>query len=191
MGRGCERLVGYARSQRTPSKALRADLDGHGRAQREPTQVANNQMHDLIRIFSERGDLAHLALFLWARPAPRASALFALRELSPAMRRFDDFVRELARFNDTFAIQHDSRRQVMDNLHSVIRNIKGETKARAAITSRCSASSSASSTASASGRGGVARAGSSAGEVASPPSPMTLPAGPSTAKASRPSYKNS
>ncbi|HXF90196.1 MAG TPA: hypothetical protein VNK48_17745 [Xanthobacteraceae bacterium] len=55
-------------------------------------------MDDLIRTFSERGDLAHLALFLWAAGAS-ALALFALRELSAAARRFDDFVRELARFN--------------------------------------------------------------------------------------------
>jgi hypothetical protein len=58
-------------------------------------------MNDLIRTFSERGDLAHLALLLWAGSAS-ALALFALRELAASMRRFDDFVRELARFNDTF-----------------------------------------------------------------------------------------
>jgi hypothetical protein len=55
-------------------------------------------MDDLIRTFSERGDLAHLALFLWASSAS-ALAVFALRELAGATRRFDDFVRELARFN--------------------------------------------------------------------------------------------
>ena len=55
-------------------------------------------MDDLIRTFTERGDLAHLALFLWASAAS-ALAVFALRELAAAMRRFDDFVRELARFN--------------------------------------------------------------------------------------------
>jgi hypothetical protein len=55
-------------------------------------------MHDMIRTFSERGDLAHLALFLWASVST-ALAWFALRELAAAMRRFDDFVRELARFN--------------------------------------------------------------------------------------------
>ena len=62
-------------------------------------------MSDLIRTFSERGDLAHLALLLWASSAS-ALALFALRELAAAMRRFDDFVRELARFNDTFGDRH-------------------------------------------------------------------------------------
>jgi len=58
-------------------------------------------MDDLIRIFAERGDLAHLALFLWAASAS-ALALLALRELAAAVRRFDDFVRELACFNDRF-----------------------------------------------------------------------------------------
>jgi hypothetical protein len=58
-------------------------------------------MNDLIAIFAERGDLAHLALLLWATAAS-ALAWFALRELAAALRRFDDFVRELARFNNTF-----------------------------------------------------------------------------------------
>ncbi len=58
-------------------------------------------MRELIEIFIERGDLAHLALLLWAMSAS-AVAWFALRELAAASRRFDDFVRELARFNETF-----------------------------------------------------------------------------------------
>lgn len=56
-------------------------------------------MPDLIRTFSERGDLAHLALFLWATSSS-GLLLFALRELAAATRRFDDFVRELSRFNE-------------------------------------------------------------------------------------------
>ena len=56
-------------------------------------------MNDLIRTFTERGDLAHLALFLWAASSS-ALLLFALRELAAATRRFDDFVRELSRFNE-------------------------------------------------------------------------------------------
>jgi hypothetical protein len=56
-------------------------------------------MSDLIRTFSERGDLAHLALFLWASTAS-ALLVFALRELAAAARRFDDFVRELSHFNE-------------------------------------------------------------------------------------------
>jgi len=58
-------------------------------------------MNELIATFARRGDLAHLALFLWATSAS-ALAAFALKELTAASRRFDDFVRELARFNDTF-----------------------------------------------------------------------------------------
>ncbi len=58
-------------------------------------------MSDLTNTFAERGDLAHLALFLWASSAS-ALAVFALRELTASMRRFDDFVRELARFNKRF-----------------------------------------------------------------------------------------
>ena len=55
-------------------------------------------MPELIRTFTERGDLAHLALFLWASGAS-AALLFTLRELAAATRRFDDFIRALARFN--------------------------------------------------------------------------------------------
>jgi len=58
-------------------------------------------MGDLTRIFAERGDLAHLALFLWAMSAS-ALLVIVLREYAAAMRRFDDFVRELARFNRKF-----------------------------------------------------------------------------------------
>lgn len=55
-------------------------------------------MSDLIDTFTQRGDLAHLALLLWACAASCA-AWFALRELAAASRRFDDFVRELQHFN--------------------------------------------------------------------------------------------
>ena len=55
-------------------------------------------MPDLIRTFIERGDLAHLALALWAGSATALLCL-TLRALIAASRRFDDFVRELARFN--------------------------------------------------------------------------------------------
>jgi hypothetical protein len=58
-------------------------------------------MDSILRTFTERGDLAHLALFLWASGA---SALLwrALKELVAATKRFDDFVRELARFTSSF-----------------------------------------------------------------------------------------
>ncbi len=58
-------------------------------------------MPDLIDTFTARGDLAHLALLMWALSAT-GLAWFALRELTAASRRFDDFVRELARFNERF-----------------------------------------------------------------------------------------
>ncbi len=61
-------------------------------------ETTENSMADLIKTFTERGDLAHLALFLWASAAS-AAFLFTLRELASASRRFDDFVRELALFN--------------------------------------------------------------------------------------------
>jgi hypothetical protein len=56
-------------------------------------------MDELTRTFATRGDLAHLALFLWAVSAS-GLAWFALRELAAFVRRFEDFVRELARFNE-------------------------------------------------------------------------------------------
>lgn len=66
-------------------------------------------MADLIQTFSERGDLAHLALFLWA--ASSSALLFhALRELGAATRRIDDFVRELARFNERHVTRTGGRR---------------------------------------------------------------------------------
>lgn len=52
----------------------------------------------VTRSVIERGDLAHLALFLWA-VAATLLALFLLRELSAANRRFSAFVGEIARLN--------------------------------------------------------------------------------------------
>lgn len=52
----------------------------------------------LLRAFAERGDLAHLALLLWAGSATLV-AVRALAALSRATERLDAFVRELARFN--------------------------------------------------------------------------------------------
>jgi len=52
---------------------------------------------ELARLFVARGDLAHLALFLWAA-ASTLLLLVALRELSRANRRFNDFIELLARF---------------------------------------------------------------------------------------------
>jgi hypothetical protein len=53
---------------------------------------------DILDAILQRGDLAHLALFLWACVAT-AQAHMAMREVSEATRRLDAFVRELARFN--------------------------------------------------------------------------------------------
>ena len=58
-------------------------------------------MPDIAHPFIERGDLAHLALLLWASGASWLLT-WTLRELAAANRRFDDFVRELQRFNRKF-----------------------------------------------------------------------------------------
>jgi hypothetical protein len=53
---------------------------------------------DVTRVFAERGDLAHLALFLWASGAS-GLLLLVLRELVAQTRRFDGFVNEIAQLN--------------------------------------------------------------------------------------------
>lgn len=58
-------------------------------------------MNDLVRIFSDRGDLAHLTLFLWASGAS-ALLVWSLRELAASNRRFNDFVAEIARLTSLF-----------------------------------------------------------------------------------------
>ncbi len=58
-------------------------------------------MTDVTQSVIERGDLAHLALFLWASGAS-GLLLWTLKELAAANRRFDAFVRELANFNHRF-----------------------------------------------------------------------------------------
>ncbi len=58
-------------------------------------------MDDLTRTFAERGDLAHLALFLWASAAS-GGMVWALREMAAANRRFEDFVKEIASLNRLF-----------------------------------------------------------------------------------------
>ena len=67
-------------------------------------------MTDFVEIFIERGDLAHLALLLWAASAS-GLAWFALRELTTASRRFDDFVRELARFSERYEHERQGLRR--------------------------------------------------------------------------------
>lgn len=59
-------------------------------------------MDELTKTIATRGDLAHLALFLWASGAS-AVMLWALREMSAANRRFNDFVKEIATLNQLFS----------------------------------------------------------------------------------------
>ncbi|MBH0237614.1 hypothetical protein [Methylobrevis albus] len=56
---------------------------------------------DVTRVFAERGDLAHLALFLWASGSS-GLLVWSLRELAASNRRFNDFVAENARLNQWF-----------------------------------------------------------------------------------------
>ena len=58
-------------------------------------------MDELTRTIAERGDLAHLALFLWASGAS-VLLMWTLRELSAANKRFEDFVKEIAALNLLF-----------------------------------------------------------------------------------------
>ena len=58
-------------------------------------------MDELTRTIAERGDLAHLALFLWATSAT-GLAVWALREMREAHKRFNDFVHEIATLNQLF-----------------------------------------------------------------------------------------
>ncbi len=58
-------------------------------------------MDEILLSVIQRGDLAHLALFLWASGAS-SLLIWSLRELAAANRRFDAFVRELQRFNYQF-----------------------------------------------------------------------------------------
>jgi hypothetical protein len=58
-------------------------------------------MDELTRTVIERGDLAHLALFLWASGAS-ALLVWSLREMARVNRYFNDFVREIASLNRLF-----------------------------------------------------------------------------------------
>ena len=61
-------------------------------------------MPELTRQFAERGDLAHLALFLWASGSS-GLLIWSLRELAASNKRFNDFVSEIARLNKLFRDQ--------------------------------------------------------------------------------------
>ncbi|KFL25128.1 hypothetical protein JP74_21090 [Devosia sp. 17-2-E-8] len=58
-------------------------------------------MDELTRTVITRGDLAHLALFLWATMSSTL-LVWALRELAAANKRFNDFVHEIATINQLF-----------------------------------------------------------------------------------------
>ncbi|WP_237155540.1 hypothetical protein [Oryzibacter oryziterrae] len=62
---------------------------------------------DVTKIFAERGDLAHLALFLWATGAS-SLLVFTLRELVAQTRRFDAFVAEIAHLNRRLNAEADA-----------------------------------------------------------------------------------
>ena len=62
-------------------------------------------MDEIAKTFAGRGDLAHLALFLWASGAS-GLLIWTLRELAAANRRFDEFVREIASLNQLFKRRH-------------------------------------------------------------------------------------
>ena len=58
-------------------------------------------MDDLTKTIVERGDLAHLALFLWASGAS-ALLVWSLKEMAQVNRHFNGFVREIAALNRLF-----------------------------------------------------------------------------------------
>lgn len=58
-------------------------------------------MDELTKTIASRGDLAHLALFLWASGASGV-LVWTLRELARANQRFEDFVKEIAALNRLF-----------------------------------------------------------------------------------------
>ncbi|MBE7733664.1 hypothetical protein [Devosia faecipullorum] len=58
-------------------------------------------MDNLTTTIIERGDLAHLALFLWASGAS-ALLVWSLKEMARANQHFNDFVREIAALNRLF-----------------------------------------------------------------------------------------
>lgn len=58
-------------------------------------------MTDLTQSVIERGDLAHLALFLWASGAS-GLLVWSLREMARVNQQFNEFVHELAALNKLF-----------------------------------------------------------------------------------------
>lgn len=58
-------------------------------------------MNEAARLIAERGDLAHLVLFMWASSVS-GLLLWVVREWVASNRRFNDFVTEIARLNRLF-----------------------------------------------------------------------------------------
>lgn len=58
-------------------------------------------MNELTQVVAERGDLAHLSLFLWASGAS-GLLVWTLKELSTANKRFNDFITEISNLNRLF-----------------------------------------------------------------------------------------
>ncbi|MCV6601410.1 MAG: hypothetical protein OIF54_07605 [Cohaesibacter sp.] len=58
-------------------------------------------MADALPIFAQNGDLAHVALFMWASAAS-ALLVWCLKEQAHSNQRFQDFVEEIARINRMF-----------------------------------------------------------------------------------------
>ncbi len=58
-------------------------------------------MNELTQLIAQKGDLAHLSLFLWASSSS-ALLVWSLRELVSANRRFNIFVGEIANLNRLF-----------------------------------------------------------------------------------------
>ena len=58
-------------------------------------------MDELTKTIVTRGDLAHLALFLWASGAT-GLLVWSLKELVAANRRFNEFVTEISTLNQLF-----------------------------------------------------------------------------------------
>lgn len=58
-------------------------------------------MDPVTQSFVTRGDLAHLALFLWASASSSLLA-WTMRELARSNRRFSEFVNAIAKLNRLF-----------------------------------------------------------------------------------------
>ena len=58
-------------------------------------------MESVTETFIERGDLAHLTLFLWAT-GTTALLVWTLKELAISNRRFNDFVQQIHKLNQFF-----------------------------------------------------------------------------------------